>query len=176
MDSVFGRISVQSADDQIVESVSVEIARAARVAGAIEDGDAVEDEAGAAIAASAGQQARKRDERREVSDARGVAGIFFERRHDGFVARQALVVRALEASERALVVLRDHAHELRQLGGPGREDPLRVFTARVLHVLLDERAQLARFRRVFDAFDVDHLRVDARGELVVLVEHVGDAA
>ena len=39
-----------------------------------------------------------------------------------------------------------------------------------------ERAQLLGFLRILDALDVHHLRVDARGELVVLVEHVGDAA
>ena len=53
---------------------------------------------------------------------------------------------------------------------------LRVFAAGVLDVFFDERAQLFGFRRILDALDVHHLRVDARGELVVLVEHIGDAA
>src|SRR5687768_12878945 len=96
-----------------------------------------------------------------AADARRVAGVLFERGHDGLVARQSLVVRALEAGEHALVILRDHAQELRQLGRPGREDVRGVFAARGVDVFLDQRAQFLGFLRILDALDLDHLGVDA---------------
>src|ERR1044072_5915794 len=102
------------------------------------------------------------------ADARRVSRVLFERRHDGLVTRQALVVGALEAGEHALVVLGDDAQEVRQLGGPGREDVLRVLAARRLDVLLDQRAQLLGFVRILDSFDLDHLRVDARQRVVAI--------
>src|SRR5688572_31789710 len=104
------------------------------------------------------------------TDTREVTRVLLERRHDGLVARQPLVVGALETGEHTLVVLRNDAHELRQLGRPGRENALGVLRARVVHVLLDQRFQFLGFLRVFDAADLHHLRVDARRGLAVLVE------
>src|SRR5262245_63226949 len=110
------------------------------------------------------------------ADARRIARVLLERGHDGLVARQPLVVGAFEAGEHALVILRDHAQELRQPGGPGREDVLRVLAARGIDVFLDQRAQLLGFLRILDASDFDHLHVDALGRLAVVIQQVGDAA
>src|SRR5215471_2857901 len=63
------------------------------------------------------------------ADARRVARVLLERRHDGLVARQSLVVRPLEAGEHALVILGDHAQEMRQLHGPGGQDVLGMLAA-----------------------------------------------
>src|SRR6185436_2045493 len=111
-----------------------------------------------------------------TADARQVARVFLERGHDGLVTRQPLVVGASEAGEHALVILRNHAQELRQLGRPGREDILGVATAGYPGVFLDQRAQFFGFLRVFDAIDLDHLHVDLRRRFIVFVEKVGNAA
>src|SRR4051812_37966354 len=90
----------------------------------------------------------ERSERSVSANARRIAGVFFEGGHDGFVTGEALRLRAIDTGEHALVVLRHHFDELRQIRRPPVEDRFAANTLRVVDVLLDHRLHFGDFLAV----------------------------
>src|SRR3974390_1422900 len=93
-------------------------------------------------------------------NSREIAGVFFERDHDGVVAGEALFVCTLDASEHALVVLWNDAYEARLEFLPRIEDFLCTRALGVRAMTLDHRTDRGDFFRIAQCFERDHLLVD----------------
>src|SRR6185312_6794159 len=73
------------------------------------------------------------------TDARQIARVLFEGHHDGLVAAQPLLMRALERLDRALEVSGDDADESGNHGVPALEHVLSARAAGELAMALDHR-------------------------------------
>src|SRR5215469_12613582 len=87
------------------------------------------------------------------TDAREIARVLFEGDHDGFVAAQPLLVRALERLDRALEVPGDDAHESGYHGVPVFEHLPRAFASSELVMALDHAAHFVDLGAVGEGFE-----------------------
>src|SRR6185312_4653970 len=110
-----------------------------------------------------------------AADAGGVAHVGFEGGHDGFLAAEAFRFHLRLELQDALVILRDHFHEAVDHAFPIGEDFCRSRALGIGLMALDEFPKLFDFVWVGQLIEVNHLLVDARGEIAGFIEHVGDA-
>ena len=111
-----------------------------------------------------------------AADAGDIADVRIKRRHDGFVAAQALLFRVLQFFQNTLVILRQHLDELRHEILPVGENLRGAFAFRIGLVPLHKFPDGFNFVLIGEFFEADHILVAVRGEVTGLVEHIGDAA
>src|SRR5688572_19767887 len=105
----------------------------------------------------------------ETAHPGDIASVLLERDHDRLVSREALLFRALDRGEHALVVLRDDFHECAHRVVPPLEQAPRAVARRVLDVTLDEPAHRGDLLSVLELLEHDHLLVHVAREVAALV-------
>src|SRR6185437_1185469 len=108
------------------------------------------------------------------ADPREVMGILVEGRHDGLIAAETLLMRALERGDRALEVLRHDAHESRHAGAPMLEYLACARAPGEFKVAFDHATHALDFLISLECLHLDQLGIHPRAEVACLVEHLGD--
>src|SRR5262245_33374636 len=111
-----------------------------------------------------------------AADPRRVVGVLLERRHDRFLVRQPFRLEALLRFDDAAVVVGINLHELRRHLVPAGQHLGGAVALGVFGVLLDHRLDEGDLLLILQAEGPDHLGVDLRLEVPLLIEDIGDAA